>query len=117
MNRSARGLLSILPITVLVQAAVVGPPMASAQLMPNERTNAACPEEKVFFDPGNGEDIVLPEGFRVSVFRSGLNFPTAIAFRGNKEEFDVFVLESGRGLPSRCNDNEDPAFGGKLSSR
>lgn len=86
-----------------------------------QATNAACKEEAVFFDPGNGQDIVVPKGFKVEVFAKGLNFPTAIAFRGNKEEFDVFVLESGQGLPSRCNENvprpplNPNAFGGKFS--
>jgi glucose/arabinose dehydrogenase len=70
----------------------------------------------VFFDPGHGEDIVVPEGYTVEVFAKGLNFPAAIAFAGDKARFQVLVLESGRGLPSRCNDNEDPAFGGKFSA-
>ncbi len=93
------------------------PPGASAAIV----ANAACPVETVFFDPGNGQDIVVPEGYKVEVFATGLNFPTAIAFKGNKGKFDVFVLESGRGLPSRCNNNVpepplDPnAFGGKFS--
>ena len=70
-----------------------------------------CPRESVSFNPGNGEDIVVPPGFRVSVFASGLNFPTGIAFllKGESKEFEVFVLESGHGLPSRCNDQT--AFG------
>src|SRR5262245_53657300 len=72
--------------------------------------NAACPGEEVFFDPGNGEDIIVPEGYRVEVFAQGLNFLTAIAFAGNQNQFRVFVLGSGRGLPSRCNDNENSAF-------
>src|SRR3989442_3704930 len=35
-----------------------------------------------------------------------MNFPTGIAFlsHGNGKGFDVYVLESGHGLPSRCND-------------
>jgi glucose/arabinose dehydrogenase len=78
--------------------------------------NPACPGEDVFFDPGNGEDIVVPTGYKVEVFAKGLNFPTAIAFRGDEKNFKVFVLESGRGLPSRCNNNELPAFGGKFSA-
>jgi len=68
----------------------------------------------VFFNPGNGGDIVVPPGFTVSVFKSGLNFPTAIAFRGNGHRFEVFVLESGHGLPSRCND-ETAVSGGTFS--
>jgi hypothetical protein len=66
--------------------------------------NLLCPGEDVLFNPGNGEDIILAEGFRVSVFAKGLNFPTGIAFRGNAQNFEIYVLESG-GLPSsRCND-------------
>jgi hypothetical protein len=77
-------------------------------------TNPLCPAESVLFNPGNGEDIVLPPGFRVSVFASGLNFPTGIAFLlkgeyGQPKEFEVYVLESGHGLPSRC--NEQDTFG------
>ncbi|MFQ5775151.1 MAG: hypothetical protein ACE5GS_11585, partial [Kiloniellaceae bacterium] len=30
-------------------------------------------------------------------------FPTNIAFRGNKRNFEVFVTEAGTGLPGRCN--------------
>ena len=76
--------------------------------------NPLCLSETALFNPGNGEDIVVPAGFRVSVFASGLNFPTGIAFRlkgeyGQPKEFEVYVLESGHGLPSRCNDQT--AFG------
>ena len=40
-----------------------------------------------------------------SRFRSsprGLNAPTGIAFLGNQNQFQVYVLESGHGLPSQC---------------
>src|SRR5512138_3257598 len=73
-----------------------------------ERSNAACPGETVLYDPGNGEDIAVPEGYEVSVFAKDLNFPTGIAFRGNKNNFQVLVLESGTGLPSRCNNRALP---------
>jgi glucose/arabinose dehydrogenase len=66
--------------------------------------NPLCPGEAVSFNPAQGQDIVLPEGFRVSVFASGLNAPTGIAFSGNSQNFQVYVLESGHGIPSRCND-------------
>jgi hypothetical protein len=67
--------------------------------------NALCPGEEVLFDPGSGQDITVPDGYKVSVFASGLNFPTGIAFRATGEDgFEVYVLESGHGLPSRCND-------------
>jgi len=74
--------------------------------------NPACPGEEVFFNPGNGEDIVLLPGYKVSVFAKGVNFPTGIAFLGTAKSFKVFVLESGHGLPSRCNDQTNPVFGG-----
>ncbi|HET7786597.1 MAG TPA: hypothetical protein VFL36_11555 [Myxococcales bacterium] len=79
------------------------------------RGNAACPGEDVFFDPGHGEDIALPRGYKVSVFAKGLNFPTGIAFRGSGRNFQVLVVESGTGLPSRCNNNTLPEFGGKFN--
>src|SRR5258705_1731808 len=78
--------------------------------------NPLCPGEDVFFNPDNGEDIVVPPGFKVSVFKSGLNFPTAVAFRGNSRRFEVFVLESGHGLPSRCNDETSATVGGEFST-
>src|SRR2546422_9066103 len=68
--------------------------------------NPLCSAETVSFNPDNGQDIVVPSGFKVSVFVAGLNAPTAAAFRGNAKKFEVFVLESGHGLPSICNDEE-----------
>jgi hypothetical protein len=65
--------------------------------------NPLCPGEEVSFNPGNGEDIVVPAGFTVSVFAKGLNFPTGIAFRGNSQRFDVYILESGSFPASKCN--------------
>src|SRR5947207_2028000 len=69
--------------------------------------NPLCPDNTAFFDPGNGKDIVAPPGFTVSVFKAGLNFPTGIAFRGDKNNFEVYVLESGHGLPSVCNEQSN----------
>jgi hypothetical protein len=80
--------------------------------------NPLCPTETALFNPDQGQDIVVPTGFKVSVFASGLNFPTGIAFRmvgnpGDQDDkggqrgarrFEVYVLESGHGLPSQCND-------------
>src|SRR5436309_13407777 len=60
--------------------------------------NPICPDNTALFNPDSGQDIVVPPGFKVSVFKSGLNFPTGIAFRGNKQHFEVYVLESGHGL-------------------
>jgi hypothetical protein len=92
---AALGLASFLALPAVAQAATVANPL--------------CPHETVLFNPGNGEDIVLPLGFKVSVFASGLNAPTGIAFLGNSHQFQVYVLESGHGIPSRCNDQT--AFG------
>ena len=68
--------------------------------------NAACPGEQVIFDPGRGQDIIVPPGYKVEVFASGLNFPTGIAFKGNDRRFEVFVTESGTGVPGQCNGAE-----------
>jgi len=80
-----------------------------------DASNPVCPTETVFFDPGNGEDIVVPSGYRVEVFAKGLNFPTDVAFVGNQNNFQVLVLESGTGLPSRCNDNTKVPGVGKFA--
>jgi len=85
---------------VLLAAALALPNVAAAAMV----GNPLCPGEDVSFNPGNGEDIVVPEGFKVSVFVSGLNSPTGIAFRGDARRFEVYVLESGAFPASRCND-------------
>jgi glucose/arabinose dehydrogenase len=78
--------------------------------------NPICPVEVVEYNPGNGEDIVVPSGYNVSVFAKNLNFPTAVAFKGNKNTFEVYVLESGHGLPSPCNDETSAIVGDVTSS-
>src|SRR6266571_7903535 len=109
--RSRFDRFSWLPVAVLFALVLTPPTLATAQT----RGNPLCPGEDVFFNPGNGEDIVVPPGFQVSVFAQGLNFPTAVAFRGDGPRFEVFVLESGHGLPSRCN-NEESVVGGAFSA-
>jgi glucose/arabinose dehydrogenase len=92
------------PVLVIVAALVsmtLHPALVAAQLA----SNPVCPTETVFYDPSHGEDIVVPEGYKVEVFARDLNFPTGIAFVGNKNDFRVLVVESGTGLPSRCNNN------------
>lgn len=79
------------------------------------KSNPNCPEETAFYNPGHGEDIVVPKGFKVEVFARDLNFPTDVAFVGNNDRFQVIVLESGTGLPSRCNDNRTPQTGGPFA--
>ena len=85
---------------ILFAASFALPTAASAMTV----GNPLCPGEEVLFNPDNGQDIVVPEGFKVSVFASGLNFPTGIAFRGDSRRFEVYVLESGVFPTSRCND-------------
>jgi hypothetical protein len=94
----ARSVLTIAPALAL-------PAAASAAIV----ANPLCPSNTAIFEPGSGQDIVVPPGYTVSVFKAGLNFPTGIAFRGNKRNFEVYVLESGHGLPSKC--NEQAQFG------
>ena len=88
--------------TLLAAFLLVHVPLAAAV---TTATNPICPAEEVFYNPGNGEDIIVPAGYKVEVFARDLNFPTGIAFRGNRNTFQVFVLESGTGLPGRCNNN------------
>jgi len=78
--------------------------------------NPICTNNTALYNPDSGQDIVVPSGYQVSVFAKDLNFPTAVAFRGNSRSFEVFVLESGHGLPSQCNDEESSVVGG-VSSR
>src|SRR5438093_11407937 len=99
-------------VTVSFALVLTVPALATAQT----KGNPLCPGEDVFFDPGHGQDIVVPQGFEVSVFAKGLNFPTAVAFRGDGRRFEVFVLESGHGLPSRCNDETSSVVGGQFSA-
>src|SRR2546423_14946650 len=96
----------------LALAGLTAPLMAQ---VPQTRTNPStgCQANVVNYNPGNGEDIVVPEGYKVERFSQvDLNFPTAVAFIGDRHNFKVLVLESGHGLPSRCNDRTDPAYGG-----
>ncbi len=95
----------------VVPAAFAAPPTV---------TNPICPVETAYYQPGNGQNIVVPSGYTVSVFAKDLNFPTGIAFRrvskghghGNSSDdgtqsgsgFEVYILESGHGLPSICNE-------------
>ena len=108
LSKTKTRLLGCLAGSVVVS---VLPSVAGAAVV----ANPLCPTETVLFDPGQGQDIVVPKGFKVSVFVSGLNFPTGLAFRkiggqgddddkGGKGRFEVYVLESGHGLPSQCND-------------
>src|SRR5215469_1138862 len=98
MSISSRNLSSMFALASLMTL----PHLAAAATV----ANPLCPVEIASFAPGNGGDITVPPGFTVSVFASGLNMPTGIAFQGNKNNFNVYVLESGHGLPSKCNEQE-----------
>src|ERR1700730_17804760 len=98
-------------LVAIVLAVPLHPSPASADV-----ANPICLQESVKFNPGTAQDIVVPTGFKVSVFKAGLNGPTGIAFRGDARRFEVFVLESGHGLPSRCNDDTSTIVGGQFSS-
>lgn len=95
---------------------VLGSLAAATAAVGQTKQNAACPSEVAYYDPGHGEDIAVPEGYKVEVFARDLNFPTGLAFLGDKNDFQVLVVESGTGLPSACNDNRLPAFGGKYAA-
>ncbi len=95
--------------------AVVAPGLALAAPAFADVANPECLVESVKYNPGNGEDIFVLPGYKVSVFARDLNFPTAVAFKGDRKHFQVYVLESGHGLPSRCNDESSPAVGGTFS--
>lgn len=94
----------LLPVLAFLPAVALG-----------QGNNPICPGEAVFYNPGNGEDIVVPRGYKVEVFIRNLNFPTDIAFTGNKHNFRAYVLESGTGLPGQCNDNTKVPGVGKFS--
>jgi hypothetical protein len=64
-------------IMSVLTGVVLSPLEASTDKAEDTAVNLACPEYKVFFDPGNGEDIIVPSGYRVEVFASGLNSPIA----------------------------------------
>lgn len=95
----------IIRAAIAIAPAIALPGLASAAIV----ANPLCPDNTGIFNPDSGKDIIVPPGYTVSVFKSGLNFPTGIAFRGNKQNFEVYVLESGHGLPSAC--NEQSQFG------
>jgi glucose/arabinose dehydrogenase len=115
VRRAARtgAVMVILLLAALPAFVVTRPAFVSAS---DDAFNPVCPTETAFYDPGTGQNIVLPSGFKVSVFAKKLNFPTGIAFLGDGDHFKVFVLESGHGLPSRCNDETSVAVGGEHST-
>src|SRR6185369_8192637 len=61
----------------------------AAQLVANPTNKPDCMNNTAFFDPKAQPMIDLPEGFKASVFASGLNAPTGIAFVGDANNFQV----------------------------
>ena len=96
-------LLSYVSAGVLASMILVA---ANAATVANPNpVNPQCAANTAQFAPANGQGINVPAGFNVRVFAPGLNMPTGIAFRSAGAGFEVFVPESGHGLPSACNDN------------
>jgi hypothetical protein len=107
MKHRASGCLGVWLLTMfLLTGFVLSPQEASTDEAGNTAVNLACPDYKVFFDPGNGEDIFVSSGYKIEVFATGLNFPMSIAFRGPSQDFEVFVTEAGTRLTGRCNGAE-----------
>src|SRR4051794_23110036 len=114
MNRSIAPKQKLSSIAVgLALAGMAAVPVAG---WAQTKSNPGCPNESAHYNPGNGEDIAVPKGFKVEVFARDLNMPTDIAFVGNRDRFQVVVLESGTGLPSRCNDNTKVPGADKFSA-
>src|SRR5215471_16355511 len=90
----------VLGVACAVALMAMLPALAAAATV----VNPLCPNNTAQFNPDAAPSIVVPSGFKASVFAKGLNQPTGIAFRGNKNNFEVYVLESGHGLPSACNE-------------
>lgn len=93
------------------------PVAAQAATVANPNPQPGCSSNTAEFAPSIGQGINLPAGFKVSVFAKGLNMPTGIAFLKNTNGpgFQVYVLESGHGLPSACN-NEATMPGGTFAA-
>jgi hypothetical protein len=95
--------------------ALMVPVAAQAGTVTNPNPNAGCNLNSAQFNPGSGKDINVPAGFKVSIFKAGLNMPTGIAFLKTGGGFEVYVLESGHGLPSACNE-QDAMPGGQFAA-
>lgn len=102
---------------ILLAACCISLPLPVHANGPVSVSNPICTSETVLYNPSNGDDIVVLSGYTVSVFKKDLNFPTAVAFKGDKKKFEVYVLESGHGLPSgnNCNDETSAVVGTEAS--
>src|SRR5205085_714940 len=84
----------------LAFAGLMAPLMAQAQTRTNQTTG--CQGNVVNYNPGNGEDIVVPEGYKVERFSQvDLNFPTAVAFIGDR----LFATDSNQSIRTSGNNN------------
>src|SRR4030095_15815614 len=92
--------------SIAVGLALAGMAAVPVAAWAQTKANPVCPNETAHYNPGNGEDIAVPRGFKVEVFARDLNMPTDIAFVGNKHKFHAVVLESGKGLPSGPGDHD-----------
>jgi hypothetical protein len=99
-------------ITLLL---VFAPFAAAFTTIANPHPSAGCNLNTANFGPAQGAGINVPDGYKVSVFAQGLNMPTGIAFLRRGNSFDVYVLESGHGLPSACNE-QDTFPGGQFAA-
>src|SRR5215813_11792325 len=95
--------LRVFAAWVMVAPLLALPTVTDAQTVSNPSTAPDCMNNTAFYNPTLPPSINLPPGFTASVFAKNLNMPTGIAFLGNASSFQVFVLESGHGLPSVCN--------------
>src|SRR3954468_6198956 len=101
--------------SIAVGLALAGMAAVPAAAWSQTKSNPVCPNETAFYNPGNGEDIVVPKGYKVEVFAKGLNMPTDIAFVGNKDRFQVVVLESGTRPPRPSNNKNKGTRGGEVA--
>jgi glucose/arabinose dehydrogenase len=69
------------------------PIVAGAQTVSNPTPLPDCMSNTAFFNPALPASMNLPPGFTASVFASGLNMPTGIAFLGNSVQFKVYVWD------------------------
>src|SRR5258705_13973916 len=83
VSRRSAPRLKPLAAALLLAGIAAAPLAAWAQT----KSNPVCPTETAFYDPGRAEDIIVPKGYKVEVFAKGLNFPTDVAFVGDKHSF------------------------------
>ena len=83
----------------------------------NTVANPICPDNTANFNPTLPPSIDLPPGFTASVFVSGLNFPTGIAFLGDCAATSKYSFSNpGTACRSVCNEQVDPMAGRYIRS-